>query len=302
MINLAKENIIARMQLPGSAVQLAVFRILLGFQVLYSSSSQLFQLLLEVKGTTETRTVFPAFIDEAINNIAVPYLQLPTQILAVFLILGLFTRFILPLLATCFILLFAFWYMHFNAPVPWLYLWFPLVILCFARSADVLSLDKLLKMTSLETLKTNVYRWPVEMVCGWFAYIYFAAGLAKIFPMTKGAQWLDGGTSQRIIYDRYLDSGLHYLIGKPFFDYSSHHWFFGLLSVAALCIELVCVVIFFTRRYNNLILFLVMGMHLFLYLTGVPGFMQTALLLGFCMLEPNFFHKFIKQAAPETHL
>lgn len=301
MINLAKENIIARMKLPGSALQLAVFRIFLGFQVFYSSSSQLFQLLLDVKGTTETRTVFPEVVDRLINETAVAYLQLPTQILAVFLVFGLFTRFILPLLTAAFIWLFAFWYMHFNAPVPWLYLWFPLLILCFARPADTLSFDKLFRMTTLETIKTNVYRWPVEMVCGWFAYIYFAAGLAKIFPMTKGAVWLNGGTSQRIIYDRYLDSAFQFIFGKPFFDYSSHHWFFGFLSIFALAIELACVVVFFTRRYNNAILFLVMGMHFFLYLTGVPGFMQIALLLSFCMLNPEIFAKFRKPSAATTN-
>jgi hypothetical protein len=299
MINLAKENILARMRLPGSALQLALFRILLGAQVLYSSSSELLMLLQHVKGTTETRTVFPAFVDVFINANAVPYFQLPTQILSIFLIFGLFTRFILPLLTACFVLLFAFWYMHFNAPVPWLYLWFPLLILCFARPSDVLSLDRYFKMAGPDGEKVNTYRWPIEMICGWFAYIYFAAGLAKIFPLTKGAEWLAGGTSQRIIYDRYLDSALQFVFGAPFFDYSSYHWVFGILSIAALTIELFCVMLFFTRRYNNLIFFLVMGMHFFLYLTGVPGFMQTALLLSFCMFDPKIFHKFSKRQASD---
>lgn len=61
--NWSKENIIARMGLPGSALQLAVFRIAIGLQVFYSSSSELFALLQTVDGTKETKTMFPTVMD-----------------------------------------------------------------------------------------------------------------------------------------------------------------------------------------------------------------------------------------------
>ncbi|MDR7208967.1 hypothetical protein J2W48_000897 [Flavobacterium piscis] len=290
-IDYIKENIFSRMQLPGSALQLALFRIALGLQILYSSSSKLLHLLLVVDGTKQTKTIFPQFLDNIVEVIAVPYLQGIVQVLSVFLVLGLFTRIILPVLFVAFLLLFGFWYNHFNAPVPWLYIWFPLLIMCFCRSADTLSLDKYFKTAnSNNELPNNVYRWPVEVISGWFAYIYFAAGLAKIFPVSKGLSWLNGGTSQEIIYDRFLDSAFYYIFGKPLFDYSSNGLVFGLLSFSSLIIELLCVLIFFTNRYNYLLIFLVISMHFFLYLTGVPGFMQTALVLSICLVNSKVFN------------
>jgi hypothetical protein len=290
-INWSKENIIARMSLPGSALQLAVFRIALGLQVFYSSSSELFALLQTVEGTKGTKTIFPALMDDWIAANAYPYMTIALQVLSALLVLGLFTRYILPVITTVFILAFGFWYSKFNAPVPWLYIWFPLLILSFTRCADRLSLDALFGFTKEEKDKTSVYRWPVEVVTAWYAYIYVAAGIAKILPFTKGLIWLDGATSQKIIYDRYLDSFLHYVVGKPLFDYTQYAWLFGVLSIGSLLIELACIVLFFTNRYNNWIIFLVGSMHLFLYLTGVPGFMQLALVLSICLLSPTLFER-----------
>jgi hypothetical protein len=276
------------MQEQGSAAQLAIFRILLGLQILYSSSSKLLDLLLVVKGTHKP-TIFPDFFNSFISIIALPYLQIANQILSIFLILGLFTRYILPLLFVSFLLLFSFWYSKFDAPVPWLYIWFPLLILCFSRSEDEFSLDKIIGLGRKSKPLTNTYRWPIEVICGWFAYIYFAAGFAKIIPITKGLNWLDGGTSQRIIYDRFLDSVFYWMFQEPFFDYTLNQWIFALLSIGSLIIELFCAFIFFTNRFNYIIIFLVMSMHLFLYLIGVPGFFQLAAITSVCLIRPEFF-------------
>jgi hypothetical protein len=288
--DISKENILARTSLPGSPLQLALFRIALGLQIFYSSSSELINLLLVVKGTTETKTIFPTFMDNIIAA-SVPSLTLVVQILSLFLIVGLFTRYILPFLFAGFLMLFSFWYSKFNAPIPWLYIWFPLLLLCFARCADTLSLDSFWGWTKSEKVKTNVYRWPVELNVGWFAYIYVAAGISKILPLTKGVSWLNGATSQNIIHDRFLDSVLYYVFGKPFFDYTEHSWLFASLSVFSLLIELICIVLYFTNRFNHVIIFLIISMHFFLYLTGVPGFMQLALILSICLLPPELFNK-----------
>lgn len=293
-INTSRENILSRMQLPGSAMQLAVFRIALGLQIFYSSSSHLFDLLQVVDGTKGTKTIFPRYVDAVIASISTPYLVVLVQVLSLFLILGLFTRYLLPLLFISFILLFSFWYSKFNAPVPWLYIWFPLLILCFTKCSDQLSLDRLFGWTKEEKVNTVVYRWPIEVISGWFAYIYVAAGLAKFIPFHKGLTWLNGATSQKIIHDRFLDSVLCYIFEKPFFDYSAYYWFFGFLSIFSLLIELSCIVLYFTNRLNYWILALVVSMHFFLYLTGVPGFMQTALVLSICLLPPELFNKKIR--------
>jgi hypothetical protein len=286
-----KDNILVRTSLPGSSRQLALIRILIGLQIVYSASSHLLPLLKVVDGTKGTKTIFPDFLLALIADLAVPYLQWTVVILAAFLTIGLLTRYILPFLFVSFILLFGYWYSKFDAPVPWLYLWFPLLILCFSDSSASWSIDRLLVKNKNSEVSLSNYRWPIEIFSAWFAYIYFAAGLAKIFPLYKGLNWLSGGTSQLIIYERYLDSALHYLLGYPFFDYSRNYWVFSTLSLGSLLIELSCVLILFTRKFNYIILFLVLSMHFFLYLTGVPGFMQLSLILGIALINPKVFEK-----------
>ena len=281
------------MRQAGSANQLAIFRILLGSQIYYSSSSQLLNLLQSVDGTSNTKNIFPPVINDIIGEIAVPYLQNATQILSIFLVLGLFTRYILPLLFLSFLFLFSFWYSKFNAPVPWLYIWYPLLILSFSKCSDTLSLDKMFGIVKPSNNKTdNAYKWPIELIVGWFAYIYIAAGLAKVFPIQKCLNWMHGGTSQEIIYNRFLSSNYFYIFGSPAFDYTQNSWLFSLLSIASLIIELSCIFILFTNRYNTLLIILVMSMHFFLYLTGVPGFMQISLILSICLISPNRFDKY----------
>jgi len=291
-INISEENILRRLHQSGSVNQLAIFRILLGSQIYYSSSSQLLNLLQVVDGTTGTKNIFPSILNDVIAKIAVPYLQTTTQLLSIFLIFGLFTRYILPILFLSFLFLFSFWYSKFNAPVPWLYIWYPLLILNFSKCSDALSLDKIFGLIKpLNNKYDSAYKWPVELVAAWFAYIYFAAGIAKIIPIQKCYNWIHGGTGQEIIYYRFLDSNYFYIFGSPIFDYTRYNWIFSLLSVGSLIIELSCVLIFFTNRFNNFLIILVLLMHFFLYLTGVPGFMQTALILSICLINPDKFNR-----------
>src|SRR6188508_3269930 len=135
-INIREENILIRMDQPGSAHQLAIFRILLGLQIFYSSSSKIFEYIIQVPDIANNQDIFPAWINQWVDTIAVPYLQPATQILGICLALGLFTRYILPFLFISFMLLFSFYYSRHNAPHPWLYIWFPLMILNFTKSSD----------------------------------------------------------------------------------------------------------------------------------------------------------------------
>lgn len=295
------DHILKRLELPGSAIQLALLRIFLGIQIFYAASSKLFDLLQHVTGSRGTKTVFPAFFDDLIAAIAVPYLVIATQVLAILLIVGLFTRYILPILFISFLLLFSYSFKGFNAPVQWIYIWFPLLILCFSRSSDQLSLDRFLGLLKIpERIKINEYRWPIELCVGWFAYIYFAAGIAKVVPVAKGIGWIGGGTSQSIIYYRFLDSPFYYIFGQPFFDYSTNQWIFGALSAGALLLELFCVVLFLTGKYHLLVLCLITSMHFFLYMTGVAGFMQTALILGIALIAPHYFPDYKKSMSMDN--
>src|SRR6187399_1069671 len=295
-INFKEENILSRMALPGSVHQLALFRILLGLQILYSSGSKVFLLLQEVNSMAGTKNIFPEFINHFVAIIAVPYLRPITMVLSIFLVLGLFTRFILPLLFISFIFLFSFFYSRHNAPTPWLYIWLPLLLLNFTKCSDALSLDRLFKLINpLQNKTANAYRWPIEIIAAWLAYIYVAAGIAKIIPVYKGLHWLQGGTSQEIIYHRFLDSIYFYIFGRPLFDYTQHQWIFAVLSLASLVIELTCILILFTNRFHKLIITLLLVMHFFLYLVGVIGFLQLALLFSISLIQPGFFNKLFKE-------
>ena len=290
--NIREENILVRMEQPGSAYQLAVFRILLGLQIIYSSSAMIFDYVQQVPDISNTKNIFPDWLNQWVDTIAVPYLQPVTQILGIFLVLGLFTRYILPVLFLSFLLLFSFYFSKHNAPHPWLYIWFPLLLLNFTKSSDVLSLDKILGILKpLPDTSSSAYRWPMEMIAAWMAYIYVAAGMAKILPIYKGLKWLDGGTSQDMMYHRFLYSMDFYLFKRPFFDYTQNQWIFIALSIASIGLEFFCIMILFTRRCHLTIFILLMVMHFFLYLTGVLGFMQLALILSISLIHPAFFEK-----------
>lgn len=288
-----RNNIFNRLSLNGSAYQLALLRIIFGLQILFSSSSKIFEFLQLVPGTNYTKTIFSGPFQEFINIYAIDSLQIMVQILTVFFIFGFLTKWITPLLFISFIFLFSFLYSKFDAPVPWLYIWFPLLVFSFSDVSRVWSIDNLLNKQKIN-LTHQKYRWPIELLIGWYAYIYFAAGLAKIFPIFKGIAWLDGGTSHRIMYDRYLDSALHYIFGHPLFDYSEGNLLFAILTIGALVIELFCVLLFFTNRFNLLIYFLVLAMHSFLFLVGVPAFGVLSLILGVSLINPSVFNSLFK--------
>ncbi len=292
MESLFPSNIFRRFHWPGSPYQLAVLRMAMGVQVFYAVNSKIFDLLLAVGARQGTHTLFPEVWDSFIAAHCVPGLLLACKVLSVLLVLGVFTRLVLPLLTFAFVALFGFYYLGVNAPIHWLYLWFPLLVFCFAGSEHVWSIDAIMRRSKYKALRKQgavQYRWPVELTLGWFVYIYFAAGLAKVFPILKGVAWLNGQTSKEIIYYRYLDSPFHYLFGQPFFNYAEASFVFGALTISAVLLELFTIVLLFTNRFHILVLVLVIAMHFFLYLTGVAGFMQTALVLGLALLKPQRF-------------
>ena len=153
----------------------------------------------------------------------------------------------------------------------------------------------MINCNSMTNLTSSTYRWPLEGVAGWLAYIYVTAGLAKLLPIYKGWNWLKGGTTQEIMYNRYLDSVYFYLFERPLFDYTTHHWVFAVLSIASILIELTCIMILLTHRFNGLVLVLVVGMHFFLYFAGVMGFLQLMLVLSISLIQPGFFNRLFKE-------
>jgi hypothetical protein len=285
-------SIFVRMQEKGSPLQLGIFRALVGLQVFYASSSKAFEYWQGIGEQMNTKTWLPAFLEDLIAEHLVGSLQLTVQISALMITVGLLTRFALPVCTAAFLLLYAYSYRCFDAPIQWLYLWFPLLILCFSRCADAFSLDRVWlrrrQRCSLDHAETY-YQWPLEMVIGWFVYIYLAAGIAKIIPLSIFIPWIEGGTSKNIMYARFLDSPLYFIFGAPLFNYADHYWLYVVMSFGSVLVELSVVLLLFSRAFYLPVLVSVIGMHWFLYFVGVAGFAQTALVLVFAFLPAYWF-------------
>lgn len=286
-------NILKRFHWSGSPHQLAALRIAVGLQTLYAVNSKIFGLLLAVGKRQKVSTIFPSWFDDLTAEHLVGPLIAVCTVGAVLLTIGLFTRYVLPVLMPAFVVLYGFYYLGANAPAQWLYLWFPLLVFCFADTSAVWSIDAwFARRRGVQRPGNELrFRWPLELCVLWFCYIYFAAGLAKVFPLFKGFAWFNGQTSKEIIYYRYLDSPFHYVFGKPFFNYAEASTFFALITVSALLLELYTIVLVVTDRHHLLVLFLLTCMHLFLYMTGVAGFAQTALVLGISLLPMRSFDR-----------
>jgi hypothetical protein len=280
-----------RIEEPGSALQLGIFRALIGLQVFYASSTKAFEYWQYIGEFMNTRTWLPASAEIFIAEHLVTFLQMTTQASALFVILGLGTRYALPICTIAFLLLFSYFYRSFNAPVQWLYLWFPLVVLSFSKCAEKFSLDSALPKQASQSGAQFYYQWPLEMVIAWLSYIYVAAGIAKIVPLSFFLPWLEGGTSKGIMYARFLDSPLYFIFGKPLFNYADEYWLYAILTAGSVIVELSAVLLLFGRIYYLPVISAIVIMHWFLYLTGVAGFSQTALILAFAFLPAKWFQK-----------
>ena len=108
-----------------------------------------------------------------------------------------------------------------KSHVEWPYWIFVLVVFCFAHSGDRLSVDAALRRLRGRSVERDprAYRWPVEAVVAFVAIVYVSAGVAKLFPLRAGVHWLSGHMTQSLVYTFYFDSPVHWLLGRPLFDY-----------------------------------------------------------------------------------
>lgn len=151
----------------------------------------------------------------------------------------------------------AYLYAHFHAPVPWGYVLVPLWGFAWLWRKD-------------DDLLLNVIRWSL-------AWTYFSAAIAKMLPLSTFGDWLVGGTIQGIAYDRYIHSPLYFFDLPPLFDYSEDSNAWLILAIASVMIELSAAVMFFTRRFDMLVLLLLVVFHVGLILFGVSGFLEQFL-------------------------
>jgi hypothetical protein len=276
---------------PGSALQLAVFRILVAAHLITVFTSPALPLLATIGGHPHplANTMFPEALEALVTWPLVLVLAQVGTVAALCMALGLLTRVAVWVVLGCFVLTQNYWFRSTVFHDDWLYFIFPLLVLGLSRCGDRLALDALLrKRPPLEGDARATYRWPVEAIVFWFAFLYCAAGVAKLFPLRKGLLWLSGRSVQWFAIEFVLDSPIHWLLGYTPFDYRVL-WPFTLASIATVILELGACSLPFLGRRRLLLYFALLGMHASIWCLGIPGFVQIASVFAVAMLPADLF-------------
>lgn len=257
--------------------QLAWIRIIFSSWVLYESLGWQFDYFQVVGGTDYTSTVIPGALQEFLFAHIDAFLVV-LRISAVASIFGFFTPVSMKIMAVSYFVVYAFHYSFFDAPVPWLYGWFPLIVLALSRCGDAFSIDQVFlymitkRRALLRKVRTASYGWPLDIIRLWFVYIYFSAGLSKLLPISGVISWIQNSPTQEILVYRYPHSFQYFFFGQPLFDYSQQAGLISIGAFAVLVLELCTIFLLLSDRFDLQIVFLVTIMHFGLWLLGVPNF------------------------------
>jgi hypothetical protein len=288
----APSDFFTRLRAPGSAQHLALVRAAFAvhlFTVLITPATAVLE---QVGGRPQplAHTWLPAALEVVIAR-HIDALCGLGALAAVMVAAGLATRVALPLLLACFA---ASQNFYFRASVfhdDWLYFNAYLLVLCFAPCADAFALDAVIarRLRSERPPRApQEYRWPIELMIAWFALIYGAAGIAKLFPLRKGIEWLSGRSTQQFAAEFVFDSPIYWLRGRPLFDYATR-WPFQIASVLSVTIELSAIALLVSRRAYPFVLAAVLAMHFGIHAFGIPAFFQIALFSAVLLLPPERF-------------
>jgi hypothetical protein len=281
------DSIVARMRRPGSPTHLAVVRIVFALHVLIVLTSPSLPISVElgVDPLFLTNTMVPATVEQwtarASHLDALIALGVAA---AVAMMLGLLTRLAVPLVLVVFALTQNHFFRRSLFHDDWLYFNFYLLVLWFAPCADRLAVDRWLFRK--RERQPHEYRWPVEVMIGWFVSIYLAAALAKLFPLRKGVAWLQGAPLQHLAQYFLLDSPIYWVLHRPLFDYGVR-WPFCVAAVGAVVIELATALVLLTTRFDGWVVGAILFLHGAIWLLGIPGFIQIALVSAVLFLRPR---------------
>ncbi|MCA9713501.1 MAG: HTTM domain-containing protein [Myxococcales bacterium] len=294
-----------RLHLPGSARQLAILRIFFAGLVLflYSSPMLLFMHELQLpRFRGLTWSLIPTSIELQLYHDAIPYLYWVGFAATAAMALGLLTRVSTITATLCFVLQFDVYYRLTKSHVDWPYWNFIFLIFCLTpAAADRLSLDALLRRVRgapAPARAAQEYRWPVEVIGLWICLTYTFAGIAKIFPLRAGVEWLQGGMLHYIATTMVFDSPVYWLLGQTPFDYSLR-WPWAFMSTSAVILELCAFTMLLQRRLNLPIMIGLLLFHFGVYLTaGVIAFVYDALICCAFLIPPEVFGDVPAAAAP----
>lgn len=276
---------------PGSALQLALVRLLFAAHLLTVFTSPALPLLARIGGKPHpmAATSVPEALETLLSWQDVLLIAQVGAGAAVAMALGLFTRLAVGVVLIAFLITQNYWFRATVFHDDWLYFVFPLLALLFARCSDRLSIDALIaRKPPLEGEARSAYRWPIEVIVGWFAFLYVAAGIAKLFPLRKGVLWLSGRSVQSFAVEFLHDSPLYWLLDGTPFDYRLL-WPFTLASVATVVLELGAGALPFLDKGRPLLFLGLLGMHASIWSLGIPDFVQIALAFSVAMLPARLF-------------
>jgi hypothetical protein len=280
-----KSSIVERLAEPGSPTQLAVVRVVFAVHLLTVLASPVLPLLREIGAGPhpQAHSLVPAtWFDPA----WIDWARVVGLIAAATLALGLFTRVAAAFLLAAFVATQGYWFTRTVFHDDWLYFTFYLLVLCFAPSGDAWSLDALRRPPPVRD--PRAYRWPIELMIAWFAWNYVAAGLAKILPLQKGLLWLSGEPSQLFAQEFVRDSPIFWLTGHAGFDLGLR-WPFVVASLATVIIELGAASMWLSRRAYAPAFIGLLGLHIGIWMLGIPGFVQICVVSGLLLLPASGF-------------
>ena len=286
------DHLLKRLSWPGSPTHLAVLRMVYAAHLFEVISSPVLPMLRRFQASPHALagTWFP----EILETLGRDYLSVWVGIGLLgccALLAGCLTRLAAVLTLTSFLFTQNYWFRSTVFHDDWLFLTCPLLILCFARSADVWSVDAWIKKrrgTSSVAEDRRCYRWPIELAVFWFGFVYVAAGIAKLFPIHKGLLWITGVSTQEFCIQFMFESPLVAILGGTPFDYTVL-WPFAIATVITVCVELGVGWVWFSERGRLLVVIAVVGMHLGIYFMGIPGFVQIALVCSVALIPSRLF-------------
>lgn len=289
-------SMLERLQRPGSARHLALVRVAYGLHLVRLFSSPVYGLM-DAIGTHPhpmAGTWLPAPLEALLARHA-SALALVGALASVALVLGAATRVASVVCFACFVATQHYWFRSTVFHDEWVFMTFPLLVMCFAPMGDFGSVDAWRRRaTASAPVDRRSYRWPAEAFTFWYAFVYVAAGLAKLLPLSKGAVWLSGVSTQEFAVEFALDSPLHWWLGRTAFDYGLL-WPFTIASALTVVVELLPALILFTERFRALVVLVLLGMHGTILLMGIPGFPFISLVCATGVLLPEWFER---EAAP----
>lgn len=267
-----------------AASNLAVMRILIGcfagwVQWTFRSST------LQTCMNTPDRFFQPvgvlAFMSEPMNDRLFHVLHDTQLALTVTFVLGLFSRVLAPLFSVLLLVVLTYrqsWgFIYHTENLVVLHV----LVLGLARSADVLSLDALLRTRAQRWLAAILapapalpswrYGWPARLMILVMGVTYWVAGMAKLG--TNGIAWI----TDAHLLDHIGNNALRYLLftdgASPltYYVYAWPHWVWVVLGLGSITLELVAPLAVLGGRVSVVLAVLLFGFHWGIrLLMGIP--------------------------------